>query len=295
MQRPFRKRILGHRLRKEIVATVVANKIVNRMGMVHPFELAEEEGAGLDRVAGAFVGACRLLGTEAIWQAIETAPMPETARLQLFERTASAMRGHMADLLRAGGAMQGPGQLVGEVSEGVAELVDHVDDLLADEARGHAQTIAADLVATGAPPKIAAMVANLFAIDGSIGLARLARDTGIAPMALTRAFSDLGERLGLDWAQHRATVMSPSDPWERLLVAGLARDFQRMRFEFIRGLASGRRAKDDPAVLIAAWADSREPAIRQFRAMIGRAQGANPLAPAMLAQIASQARNLLQR
>jgi glutamate dehydrogenase len=89
--------------------------------------------------------------------------------------------------------------------------------------------------------------------------------------------------------------MSPSDPWERLLVAGLARDFQRMRFEFIRGLASGRRAKDDPLALIAAWAAAREPAIRQFRAMIGRAQGANPLAPAMLAQIASQARNLLQR
>jgi glutamate dehydrogenase len=295
MQGPFHKRILGHRLRREIVATVIANKLVNRMGMVHPFELAEEEGAGLDRVAGAFVGACRLLGTDAIWQAIETAPMPELARLQLFERTASAMRAHMADLLRAGAAMRGPAQLVGEVAAGVSELAEHVDDLLADEARGHAEAIAADLVVAGSPAKVAAMVANLFAIDGSIGLARLARDTGISPIALTRAFSDLGERLGLDWAQQRAAVMIPSDPWERLLVAGLARDFQRMRFEFIRGLASGKRAKEDPEAQIARWASAREPAIRQFRAMIGRAQSANPLVPAMLAQIASQARNLLQR
>jgi glutamate dehydrogenase len=191
--------------------------------------------------------------------------------------------------------MHGPAQLIGEVSAGVAELVEHVDDLLADEARTHAQAIAAELIAAGAPAKIAAMVASLFAVDGSIGLARLARDTGIAPTALTRAFSDLGERLGLDWAQQRASVMIPSDPWERLLVAGLARDFQRMRFEFIRGHASGKRAKADPQALIAEWAAAREPAIRQFRAMIGRAQSANPLAPAMLAQIASQARNLLQR
>ena len=64
----------------------------------------------------------------------------------------------------------------------MAELVDHVDDLLADEARGQPQAIAADLVETGAPPKLAAMVANLFAVDGSVGLARLARDTGIAPV-----------------------------------------------------------------------------------------------------------------
>src|SRR5690606_26949575 len=35
MQAPFRRRILGHRLRREIVATVVANKLVNRMGTVH--------------------------------------------------------------------------------------------------------------------------------------------------------------------------------------------------------------------------------------------------------------------
>jgi glutamate dehydrogenase len=295
MQSPFRKRILAHRLRNEIVATVVANKIVNRMGMVHPFELAEEEGAGLDRIAGAFVGACSLLGMDAIWREIETARMPESARLQLFERTASALRAHMADLLRAGGAMLGPSHLIGDVAPGVAELVDHVDDLLADEARGHARAIAADLVEGGAPPKVAARVANLFAVDGAIGLARLAKDTGIAPVRLTQAFSDLGERLGLDWAQQRASVMSPSDPWERLLVAGLARDFQQMRFEFIRGLASSKRDKGDPAGLIEHWAAAREPSIRQFRAMIGRAQAAAPLAPAMLAQIASQARNLLQR
>ena len=295
MRGPFRKRILAHRLRREIVATVVANKIVNRMGMVHPFELAEEEGAGLERIAGAFVGACSLLGMDAIWRAIETARMPEIARLQLFERAASALRGHMADLLRAGGAMLGPSHLIGDVAPGVAELVDHVDDLLADEARGHAQAIAADLIERGAPPKIAAMVANLFAVDGAIGLARLARDTGIPPVRLTQAFSDLGERLGLDWAQQKASVMSPSDPWERLLVAGLARDFQQMRFEFIRSLASNKRAKEDPAALIEQWAAVREPAIRQFRAMIARAQTAAPIAPAMLAQVASQARNLLQR
>ena len=46
---------------------------------------------------------------------------------------------------------------------------------------------------------------------------------------------------------------------------------------------------------VAAWAEENETAIRQFRAMIGRAQAHSPVAPAMLAQIASQARNLLGR
>src|SRR5690606_8443636 len=210
MQGPFRKRILAHRLRREIVATVVANKIVNRMGMVHPFELAEEEGAGSARMAAAFVVCCRLFGLDAIWLAIDEAPMPVAPRILLSERAASALRAHMSDRLRAGGVVESASRLVDEVSPGGAALVDHVDDLLAEEARGHAESIVSELLEAGAPPKIAAMVANLFAVDGAIGLARLARDTGMAPIGLTRAFSDLGERLGLDWAQQRATVMNPS-------------------------------------------------------------------------------------
>ena len=295
MRQPFRKRLLNHPLRPQIVATVIANRMVNRMGLIHPFELTEEEGAGLAQVAAAFVAACEMFGMERIWAAIDIAPMPEGARLQLFQQAAAALRGHMADLLRSGGAVLPPSQLLSELAPGVAELIAHVDDLLASEARGHTAAIADALLAAGAPADLAAMVAQLFAVDGAIGLARLARDTGIAPVPLTRAFSQLGERLGLDWAQQKASVLNPSDPWERLLVAGLARDFQQMRFEFLRDLAAHKRGRNDPLAQIEQWAAARAPAIRQFRAMIARAQEPAVLAPAMLAQIASQGRNLLKR
>src|SRR5690606_24173261 len=119
MRAPFRKRLLNHPLRPQIVATVIANRIVNRMGLIHPFELTEEEGAGPAHVAAAFVGACELFEMERIWTAIDAAAMPEGARLQLFQQAAAALRGHMADLLRSGGAVLPPSQLVGEVAPGV--------------------------------------------------------------------------------------------------------------------------------------------------------------------------------
>jgi glutamate dehydrogenase len=295
MRKRFRKQLLAHRLRREIVATVIANQMVNRMGLVHPFELAEEEGAPLDHVAAAFVGTCELLGGEAIWAAIDASAMPEAARLLLFDQVALALRSHMADWLRSAGATLACGQLVAELNSGVGDLIDHVDDLLAQEARGHAAGIAARLTAVGAPEPLAASVSQLFAIDGAIGLARLSRDTGIPPVKLTHAFIDLGERLGLDWAQSIAAVMVPSDPWERLLVAGLARDFQQMRFEFVRAHSRGKQAKGDPLASIERWAGEQAGPIAQFRAIVARAQAGGTMAPAMLAHIASQARNLLRR
>jgi glutamate dehydrogenase len=295
MQGAFKSSILHHRLRNQIVATVVANKVINRMGLIHPFELAEEEGASLAQVCSAFVSATDLLGLDDVWLTLDTAKMPESARVKLFEQAALALRSHMADLWRAGSALLPPCETIAALSQGVARLDAHVGDLLQDETRHHAKRIVLELAEMGAPERAAEKVARLFEMDGAIGLAALARDSGIDPTTLARAFVDLGARLGLDWAQSAAAVMSPSDPWERLLVAGLARDFQQMRLDFLRGLTRRKASKGDLAGQIDAWAASHAETIRQFRAIIGRAQAAAPVAPAMLAQIASQARNLLKR
>ncbi|GAA0266653.1 NAD-glutamate dehydrogenase [Alteraurantiacibacter aestuarii] len=295
LQQAFPKAILSHRLRKEIVGTVVANQIVNRMGMIYPFELAEEEGVGLSQVACAFVAACDLIGMDAIWRALDEAAMPEAARLALFDQAALGLRGHMADLLRAGGCQIPPSQLKAEIGTMVADLSAHADDALGVEARSHVTAISAQLIEAGSPVKLAHMVAELFAQDGVIGLARLASDCRMDPVELANAFVDLGSRLGLDWAQTRASVMNPSDPWERLLVAGLARDFQQMRFDFLRSQAQSRKGRDDIGSSIDKWAGANSGAIEQFRRIVTRAQASVPVSSAILAQIGSQARNLLQR
>ncbi len=292
MRAKFKRDILHHRLRREIIATRLANRLVNRLGLIHPFELVDEEGATLAQVTAAFVAVERLLGMDAVWEAIETTPMPEAARILLFDRAAAAMTDHMADMLRSGGGSIVPSKLVHDFAAGVRTLTHDTEALLANEAKSQSVRMRADLAGAGAPEAAASMVAKLFDLDGTIGLALLARDCGVPARAITQAFTRLGADLGLDWAQVTAARMSPSDPWERLLVNGLARDFQQMRLDFLRR-AMGR--KGDPAGAVAKWTEAQAPAVRQFRSVVTRAQQAAPVAPAMLAQIASQARNLLAR
>jgi glutamate dehydrogenase len=292
MRTKYRDDILGHRLRREIVATKLANRIVNRLGLVQPFELVEEEGATFAQMASAFVAAERLFAMGKIWSAIETAAMPEQARILLFDRAASALRPQMADLLRAGAGHVHPSTLVDELQPGVTQLAKSANELLGVQGRTQSAQLRAELAAAGAPDTEAAMVAHLYDLDGAVGLASLARDSRLAASPLAVAFIDLGARLGLDWAQGTAARMSPSDTWERLLVAGLARDFQHMRLDFLRRVTT---KKGDPAAAVAGWAEAQAPAIRQFQAMIARAQKSYPVSPAILAQLASQARNLLAR
>jgi len=292
MQAKFRKQILGHRLRRELIATKLANRLVNRIGLIHPFELAEEEGAELSQVAAAFATAEVLFGLAPVWEGIERAKMPEPVRIRLFDRTSAALADHMADLLRIGKGALSPARSVAELAPDVRELSAGASRLLKGEARLQSEAMQAGFVEAGAPPAEAGMVVHLHDLDGAVGLARLARDNETKVTVLANAFIELGGRLGLDWAQRTAARMSPSDPWERLLVNALSRDLQHMRTDFLRR-ATARGG--DPVAAVERWTAEQAPAIAQFRAMIGRAQAAVPASPAMLAQIASQARNLLAR
>ncbi len=295
MQGKFKAQIDGHQLRSEIIATKLANRIVNRLGPIHPYELAEEEGADLAQVAAAFVTVEGLFGVDALWDELDRATMPETARLRLFDRLAAAVANLMSDVLRMASGQVAPSVIIAELGKGVQSLAEGTDQLLTSESKQQSARLLTSLVEAGAPEKLAARVTHLFDLDGAVGLAKLARESEIEPRALTRGFTSVGERLGIDWAQSTAAMMIPSDVWERLLVSGLARDFQQMRLELLRRLARRKGAKEDMPGTVTRWVDEHEVAVRQFRTMIGRAQAQAPVAPAMLAQIASMARNLLGR
>ncbi len=295
MQKKFAKQIKEHRLRREIIATEIANRIVNRIGVVHPFELAEEEGVELAQVAAAFVAADRLFSLGDLWTELDKAKMDESVRLVLFDRLSAAVGNLMSDILRTAAGQVRPSNMVEQLGRGVARLFESTDDLLGGQSRQQSLDLRDGFIAQGAPEKLATSIVHMFDIDGSVGLASLAREVEIAPEELTRAFTHIGETLGLDWAQGTAALMSPSDVWERLLVDGLARDFQHMRLEFLRRLLRRKDARAAPESAVGDWAKANHAAVRQFRAMISRAQSHSPVAPAMLAQIASQARNLLER
>ncbi len=282
--------ILSHRLRKEIIATKLANRMVNRLGLLHPFELAEEEGCSLADVAAAFAIAERIYDLPKLWQSLDTAEMAESTRLMLFNQTAVETRAQMADIIRNAHEGRDVGAATALYAPVVDKLSAVLDSLLPDDIRAQTIGFGKRLVDAGAPRKIADRLVRMAQLDGAIGLAALSAEQKADITTLTQAFTAVGDALGIGWAQGAAMQMDPHDPWERLLVAGLARDFQAMRLDFLR-----RRAAKKPLADAQHWLAEHELRIRAFKATVDRAKmGAMPT-PAMLAQIAGQARVLLAR
>jgi glutamate dehydrogenase len=282
--------IRAHRLRHEILATKVANRLVNRLGPSAPLSLTEEEGASLGQVVNAFLIAEHLLGLDKLWRRIEAAEVSEATRIELFRVAGRSVRSHVSDIIRSTGAEGRVTDAVERLGEQVKKIAAVATRLIRSEVRNEAVIRREQLLALGADDKIVDGLVRLYELDGIFGLASLAARREADPLTLTRAYTQLGEALGLDWAQQQVARFTPTDQWERLLVAGLERDFEQLRIDFL-----ARDRDGEPIESIERWIHRHRARIEQFRGLINQARNAGVVTAPMLAQVASQARNLLTR
>ena len=99
------------------------------------------------------------------------------------------------------------------------------------------------------------------------GIAALGARKELDELAMTRAYTRLGEVLGLDWAQQQVARYMPTDNWERLLAAGLMRDFEQVRIDFL-----SRTRSEEPDESVERWVERNPKRIAQFRALVDRAK-----------------------
>ncbi|HVU28887.1 MAG TPA: NAD-glutamate dehydrogenase domain-containing protein [Sphingomicrobium sp.] len=290
MRKAHAEAIRAHRLRNEIIATKVANRLVNRLGPGVAFDLTEEEGASLQQVISAFLVTERLLDLDKLWTEIEEAVLPETVRIELFSIAASSITAHIADVLRAASGEMRVSALCEMLEPGVRKISAAATKLIRSEVRNEAAARRDRLLALGASEEIVRGLVRLYELDGVFGIAALAAHQEIDELGVTRAYTRLGEALGLDWAQQQVARFVPGDQWERLLTAGLARDFEQLRIEFL-----SRCRGEELDQCVDSWIEHHHARIEQFRELVRRARSEGNVSAPMLAQIAGQARILLGR
>jgi glutamate dehydrogenase len=285
----FPEAIRTHRLRREIIGTGLANALVNRAGIALPFQLAEEHGVGLACVAAAFLSARDLFDFDALWAALDALP-PGKLQLRLYAEATDGLRLQMADILGTYHGDLAPSRVIDLARPGIARIEADLATILRPEPRAAITRLHDTLAKLGADEDVIRRIARLTALDGGVATAELAATIDASEVQVARAYTAIGQMLGLDWAKGRAAALNPADPWERLVVATAGRDFEQLRFDLIRRIAP---PGTDPARAADAWAAANPASIARVQGTIARARhGAATTAP-MLAHIAAQARAAL--
>jgi glutamate dehydrogenase len=281
-----------HRLKRELIATKLANALVNRGGLTLAFDLAEETGHGLSHVAASFVAAREIFDLRSLWRLIDSYDYKIEAKVQTTALTDASkiLRLHMADIMRysVDGVM--PSAIVQKLKPGIDRTSGKVFDLMGPEPKAQVEAYSAHLQMQGTPQDVCKRLVELKALDGCVGVTDLAADLSVSDEGLIESYTILGEQLGLDWAAGACEALVPADPWERLLLVGTAHDCERLRLDLIRRLTP---AKSDPVAAVQDWLCRNEAKVFRARALVTEMRAQPPMTTAKLTHLTTQVRQLV--
>ena len=262
----FAHRMEEHRLRREIVATRVANELVNRGGPSFVFRLGEETGAGPANISRAFAAAVEIFGLRDAWGEIERLDNRVEARTQtgmLLDWRRLAERATRW-LLRNRPSPLDVAATVAYFREEVASLAGAIHGFMIDGEREAVEGAVENLVAAGVPPDLARRAATFGAVFSALDVVDVAEAAGepVAPAA--GVYFALGDKIRLHWLRHHVEALPRDDRWRVLARAALRDDIYGLQAALTAAVLKVTPDEDPAPERVEAW-------ISANRAATGRA------------------------
>ncbi|MAA99523.1 MAG: NAD-glutamate dehydrogenase, partial [Stappia sp.] len=163
MQETYADEIRGHRLRREIIATMLANSMINRGGPTFPTRIVDQTGADPVHVAQAFAAVRDAYGLTALNGEIDALDTRIDGALQidLYKAVQDLVLEQTVWFLRNVDFDAGLESVVTRFREGIDGLSPSIVSAVADAARAEIEGEQQRLAAAGVPDPLAARIARL--------------------------------------------------------------------------------------------------------------------------------------
>jgi glutamate dehydrogenase len=255
LRKKFLKGIEGHRLRREIIASMVTNALINRMGGHFVYGLMERTGMTPDAIARAYVIAGTVFNFHDLWAVIEGLDnkVPAAIQTAMLLDINRLMEWSTLWFLRHGGDDMDIGRFVNEFTKGVGDLLAGFNAVLPAHYREDARDRAEPYLDGGVPEDLALKVANLVNLFSACDVVRLALGRKMPVIDVARLYFATGTRFHLGRLRAATERVETQTHWQRLAAAALIEetyDHQLALTSLVLDSAGGSR---DKRKILAAW------------------------------------------
>jgi glutamate dehydrogenase len=205
LQTKFKHEIEGHPLKREIIATLVANNLVNRMGPTFVNEMLDLANATIEEVIYAYLIVRESFDLSAHWKDIErldyqvsssTQYMMFLETIDLVERCTLWLLRHRQKTLHVDTDIQ-------TFSKGIKSLMACMDESISGFSllkKNHAQMT---FLKQGVPADLAKRMSSLSLMTLGFGIINRAQTINVPLKAAAHAFFQIHERFSIDWFLER--------------------------------------------------------------------------------------------
>ncbi len=286
--------IEGHRLRREIIATSIANSVVNRAGISFVSEVAEERVCSEGDAARAYVAARQINQLRRNWQAIEALDNKVSSEVQLdmFGEFHRLLEHHTSWLLRNRPHPLDISRVIDDFSGEIGALEAEIESVLSPAGLANFGARQEKFGKCGVPEELARLVASVDAMIPACDIVEVARLSELSAGKTAAAYFQLGARFGLEWLRDDAQPLLAGDHWQHRAVGAIIEDLYSQQRALCRAvLSEGVQATPEDAV--ENWIDANRDIFERATALFDDLKSAGPLDLAKLALANRHMRELL--
>jgi glutamate dehydrogenase len=163
MSERFPEALQNHRLRREIIATQLANSMINRGGPTLLVRISDQTGAGAEAIAFAFAAVRNSYDMPALYDEINTLDnkVPGDLQLSLYASVENLLLDRLVWFLRNVDLKQGLARIVAHYRDGVAQVAAALDGALSEDGLAARAAREQSLTKAGIASGLARRLANL--------------------------------------------------------------------------------------------------------------------------------------
>ena len=262
LQVPYAANMQRHRLKREIIATVVTNSIVNRMDATFVLRMQEDTGQPPAAIAKAYSAIREVMDARGLWTDIEAldGKVGEAVQIDALLKIWDLQRGLTRWLLNHRGSDLDIAGIVARYAPGVATLRAALPDVLTATGRANYDVDVEKWQGLGLPDTLAQRLAAIPVLGAAFDIVEVALESEAAVERVASVFFELGQALDFDGLRRQIENLPVESRWHAQARGSLRDELAAQQRALATQILAG--APITVAHPVAEWLKRDDPALR---------------------------------
>ncbi|RJX72826.1 NAD-glutamate dehydrogenase [Vibrio sinensis] len=226
LRRNYSERMNEHPLRAEIIATALANQMVNEMGCNFVTRLQEETGATVVDIANAYAAGREIFSLGEVLERVRQLDNVAStdAQYDMIFYVRRTLRRLSRWLLRNRSGKLSVDAMIALYQSDIDTIKTNLDEMLVPEEVEEHNTMANDWINQGIEAELANYVARLSSLYSILDISTVSKEKGTSIEQTAKLYYNLGDRLSLHWFLKQINGQAVDNHWQALARAAFRED-----------------------------------------------------------------------
>lgn len=266
----YRTDIARHPLRKEIVATQLANEAVNSLGASFVYRLADSSGAAPAEIVRAATIARKIYDVDSLLQGIESLDykVSSTVQNEMMEQVVRLMRRATRWLLRNRRSSLEFENTIRDFERSVKAGKRALPSVLSPGMKHRLESRSQYLQDAGVPEDLALAVASCEYAHSLTSVTEVTANTGVALKLVLEVFFGIGDSLKLNWLASLVNQLPVTSYWQALARESFQDDIDWQQRALSQNIVASARKGQRAGSLVEQWSERHAASIERSKAML---------------------------